>query len=119
MIWRAIGKSLAAGCAGASTLGEQLLDGRLFKGAGDRKIELPTQIFDGCTLDPLDMPAVGLRVGIEGVRPQKAMSIIRLRDVQTVPVDDRSAAQNEPNAVEIGEREVAESLERRVHPATV
>jgi hypothetical protein len=54
---------------------------------------------------------IGGVVWTELLGDEEVPNLERVLEVQPVPVDDRVAAQDEANGLEIGERELVESLE--------
>jgi hypothetical protein len=101
-------------CAVAAPRGEdeELRDGRALDGLRDRVVELPPQVGDGLVLDVLHARAVGRLVGVSSCASEEVVDLVVVVEVQPVPVDDRVAAEDEADRLEVGERELVERLRR-------
>ena len=91
---------------------EQLLNGRALDRARDGVLELASQVGDRLGLDVLHARAVGgfVRVGAPGRRGTRGLLALASK-FEPAPVDDRVAAQDEADGLEVGERELVEALQ--------
>src|SRR6185437_862288 len=100
---------------------QELFDRGLLDGLRDRELEVPAQVADGLLLDELHRAPVGAVLGAELLRAEELPRFFFVLEVETVPVDDRLAAQRQSNGLEIDEREVVETLQPidSVHDARI
>ena len=90
---------------------EHLLDGGAGDGAGDRELEVPAQVGDRLVLDALEAGTIRGLVRVEFLRLEEGAGLRDVFQVEPVPVDDRVAAEDEPDRLELHQGELVEPLE--------
>ncbi len=90
---------------------EQLLHGGALDGLGDGELEVATQVGDRLVLDALQPRPIGGLVGTELLRDEEAAGGGGVLEVEAVPVDDRVAAEDEAERLELHQRELVVGLE--------
>jgi hypothetical protein len=77
----------------------------------DGVLEMPAQVADCLGLDLIHPRDVGFVVGAKLLSNEEVSDLLWVLKVQTVPVDDRVASQDETNGFEVGECKLVERFE--------
>jgi len=73
---------------------------------GDLQAEVALEVLDGRLAQLAEPAHVVLVLRLELVDPEEAVDLLAIREVEAVPVDDRSAAEQIPDRGQVAEREV-------------
>jgi hypothetical protein len=100
---------LAVSLAGGEQ--QELDDARPLDGAGDGEVEIAAEVLDRFVLDALEAGLIDRIFGPELLRVEKTSCFGFVAKVETVPVDDGVAAQDQADGLEIREAELFDALE--------
>lgn len=90
---------------------QELLERRALEGLRNGERKVTAQILDCFVAYVIDKGSITLFAKSKFVVPDEAPSLLLVREIQSVPIENRPPTQNQPNSFDIMQREIVDGLQ--------